>query len=259
MGEHRVRLAALFDAEIRPHNERFRAVAPVAPGDRVLDVGCGTGESTRDAARTAGSVLGVDVSAEALTLARRLSEDLPNVAYEPVDAQTHPFPAGSFDVCLSRFGVMFFAEPAAAFANLRRALRPGGRLAMLVWQAADRNEWHTAVRRAIGSPAEPVEGLRAFSLGDPGVVRRLLTGAGFAEVGFTEVAEPVYYGPDAETAYDLVMGFRSTREQLAPLDEVAAGAARARLRATLAEHTRDGGVFFGSRAWIVTAVAAGVR
>lgn len=139
-GEHRIIHAALFDEEVRPYNERFRAAARVRPGDRVLDIGCGTGQSTREAARAAvgGSVLGVDLSAQAVELARRLSEQegLRNVTFRQADAQVHRFPPRHFDLCISRFGTMFFADPVAAFANTGTALRPGGRLVILVWQAA---------------------------------------------------------------------------------------------------------------------------
>jgi len=155
-GEHRIIHAALFDEEVRPYNERFRAAARVRPGDRVLDIGCGTGQSTREAARAAvgGSVLGVDLSAQAVELARRLSEQegLRNVTFRQADAQVHRFPPRHFDLCISRFGTMFFADPVAAFANTGTALRPGGRLVILVWQGRDRNEWSTAIRQAIGDP-----------------------------------------------------------------------------------------------------------
>jgi len=107
-GAHRIRHAAVFDAEARPHNERFRAATGVAPADHVLDVGCGTGQSTRDAARAAvaGRVLGIDLSAAMLGHARRVSreEGLRNIGFEQADAQVHAFPAGRFDVAISRFG-----------------------------------------------------------------------------------------------------------------------------------------------------------
>ncbi len=282
-GEHRVMHAALFDDEIRPHNERFRAAARVGPGDRVLDIGCGTGQSTREAARAAagGSVLGVDLSAPAIELARQLSanERLGNVIYLRADAQVHPFPAGHFDLCISRFGAMFFADPVAAFANIGTALRPGGRLVMLVWQARERNEWSTAIRRAIAGPdisapdqaahsagqaphragqgagvaGQPGGRPDPFALGDPESARGVLAAAGFTGAGFAEVDEPVYYGPDPGEAYDLVLGLRDPKELLAGLDAAAAGRARERLRAVLAEHDTGSGVYFGSRAWIVTA------
>jgi SAM-dependent methyltransferase len=253
-GGHRVRLAALFDAEVRRHNERFRAAAAVGARDRVLDIGCGTGESTRDAARVAAAVLGVDLSAEALDHARRLSEGLGNVTYERADAQVHPFPPDHFDLGISRFGTMFFADPAAAFTNVGRALRAGARLVLLVWQGGDRNEWSFAVRRALGAgPAVPAAPSSPFSLGDPAVVEGVLAASGFGEAGFTDVHEPVYYGPDVATAYDLVLGLRDTQELLAGLDPAATERALERLRATLAEHETGDGVYFDSRAWIITA------
>jgi SAM-dependent methyltransferase len=266
-GEHRVIHAALFDDEIRPHNERFRAAARIGLGDRVLDIGCGTGQSTREAARAAadGSVLGVDLSAPAVELARQISEreGLRNVSYLQADAQAHPFPPGHFDVCISRFGTMFFADPVAAFANIGAALRPGGRLVMLVWQARERNEWSTAIRRAIVGPdagapggrdaGPPAGGPDPFALGDPEMARGILAASGFAEAGFAEVDEPVYYGPDPDAAYELVLGLRDPRELLAGMDAAAAERARQRLRATLAEHDTGSGVYFGSQAWIVTA------
>jgi ubiquinone/menaquinone biosynthesis C-methylase UbiE len=116
-----------YDAELRRHNEHFRAAADVQPGGHVLDVGCGAGQSTRQAARAAvdGSALGMDPSAPMLERARRLSDDegLRNVSYQQGDAETHPFPPAHFDLCISRFGTMFFADPIAAFANIGRALR----------------------------------------------------------------------------------------------------------------------------------------
>jgi SAM-dependent methyltransferase len=264
-GEHRIRLADLFDAEVRPHNQRFRAAAGVRPHDRVLDVGCGTGQSTREAARAAfmGRVLGVDLSAAALELARRRSQDegLGNVSYQLADAQVHPFLPAHFDRCVSRFGAMFFTDPVAAFTNIGRALRPGGRLVLLVWQGRDRNEWSSAIRQAVtggtATPAPPAGGQHPFSLADPAVVEDLLAAAGFAEVGFTDVHEPVYYGRDSATAYDVVLGLRDTGELLAGLDAAATRQALRRLRAILAAHDAGGGVFFDSRAWIVTATLPG--
>ncbi|HEX9337700.1 MAG TPA: class I SAM-dependent methyltransferase, partial [Pseudonocardiaceae bacterium] len=161
-GAHRTKYAALIDNEIERHNERFRAVAAVGARDHVLDIGCGTGESTREAARAAvdGSVLGVDLSEEMLARARGMSmaEGLDNVTYLQADAQVHEFPEADFDLCVSRFGAMFFDDPVAAFTNIGRALRPGARLVIIVWQARERNEWSTAVRDAIGGSTPLLEG-----------------------------------------------------------------------------------------------------
>ena len=259
-GAHRTRYAAVFDAETRPHNERLRAAADIAPRDRVLDVGCGTGQTTRDAARAAtdGSALGIDLSAQMLDHARRISaeEGLANVSFLQADAQVHQFPVGSFDVAISRFGTMFFADPVAAFGNLAHALRPGGRVALMVWQARDRNEWSTAIREALAgrNPVPPpADGPHPFSLADPAVAGGILATAGFAEISFTDVHEPDYYGPDPAVALDVVRGLRSTRDLLAGLEAGEAARALDRLRATLAAHQAPGGVFFDARAWIIAA------
>jgi ubiquinone/menaquinone biosynthesis C-methylase UbiE len=249
-----------YDAEVHRHNRHFRAAAAVRPHDQVLDVGCGTGQSTREAARAAvnGRAVGVDISAPMLERARRLSqaEGLANVTYQRGDAQTHPFPPAHFDLCISRFGTMFFADPVAAFSNIRRALRPGARLVLLVWQGPDRNEWFIATRQALagaGTATASASDLEPFSLADPASTRRMLTAAGFTEVAFTDVHEPVHYGPDSATACDAALGLRHARSLLASLDAATAEHALDRLRATLAARDAGSGVHFDSRAWIITA------
>jgi SAM-dependent methyltransferase len=258
-GAHRTRHAAVFDAEARPHNERLRAAAGIAPRDHVLDVGCGTGQTTRDAARAAaeGSALGIDLSAQMLEHARRISreEGLRNVSFEQADAQVHRFPAAGFDVAISRFGSMFFADPVAAFSNIGHALRPGGRLVLMVWQARERNEWTTAIRQAVAGemPVPPPPAGGPFSLADQAAAGGILGAAGFTEISFTDVHEPVYYGPDATVALDVVSGLRSTKDLLAGMDAAQAGKALDRLRAVLAAHQTGEGVFFDARAWIIAA------
>jgi SAM-dependent methyltransferase len=204
----------------------------------------------------AGSALGVDVSASAIERARELAEaqGVRNVTFEQADAQVHRFPRERFDLAVSRFGTMFFADPVAAFANIGRALRPAGRLVMMAWQAHDRNEWSVAIRRSLGGLAAVASaGPDPFSLADPPVVTGILEDAGFSDVTFTDVREPMYFGPDVATALDWVGGFACTREALGRLDPDGAAGALGRLRVTLAEHHGDRGVRFNSRAWIVTA------
>ncbi|WP_371749241.1 class I SAM-dependent methyltransferase [Streptomyces sp. NBC_00280] len=246
-----------YDAELRLHNEHLRAAARVGSHDRVLDIGCGTGQSTREAARAAvtGSAVGVDLSAPMLEQARRLTDEqgLTNITYEQADAQVHPFPPAHFDLCISRFGTMFFADPVAAFTNIGRALRPAARLVLLVWQERDHNEWATAIRRTLtAAPAAP-HGPDPFSLADPTVTEGILTAAGFTDVGFTDVHEPVYYGPDSATAFDAVLRLWEFKDLLATFDVTAAEQARTRLRTSLDAHNTGGGVYFDSRAWIITA------
>ena len=250
-----------YDAELRRHNEVLRQACVIQVRDDVLDIGCGTGQTTRQAARTAeaGSALGVDVSAPAIERARELAraEQLSNIAFENADAQVSRFGRGRFDVAISRFGTMFFDDPSAAFANIRQALRRDGRLVMMVWQSPDRNEWDIAIRQSVGGPHAAVtstsEGPDPFSLADPPAVMKLLQTAGFTDVTFTDVDEPVYYGPDLAAALDWVRGFTCTSEALKQLDPTAAARAIRRLRQALAAHLNDDGVWFNSRAWIITA------
>ena len=240
-----------YDSELRRLDVVFRSACDVHVRDRVLDIGCGTGRTTRAAAHAAsdGGALGVDVSSSAIERARALSEGIDNVAFACADAQTHPFAPGSVDLAISRFGTMFFDDAATAFTNVAQALRPPGRLVMMVWQAAERNEWQTAIRRALGGETPSA----AFSLGDPGQTSQVLEAAGFVDIGFADVDEPVYYGSDEETALAWIRSFVSTDELLERLGPDGAEAAMGRLRTTVAEHLRDDGVWFGSRAWIVTA------
>jgi len=255
-GEFRVRHAELFDAEARLHDCRLHAAASVGATEHVLDIGCGTGRSTRAAGRAAaaGTVLGVDISAPVLELARRLTdrEGLRNVSYRLADAQVDSLGSARYDLCISCFGAMFFADPVAAFTNIGRALRPGARMALLTWQSPERNEWYGEIDQAIGG-ASARGAARMFSLADQHTTAGILAAAGFADVAFTDVREPVYYGADSAQAYDFVTGLQATKDMLASLDPAAAEDALRGLRVTLAGHTTHDGVLFGARTWIITA------
>ena len=247
-----------YDAELRRHNEVLRGALRIRAHEHVLDIGCGSGLTSREAAlmASAGRVLGVDISEAAVERARLAAraQGLGNVAFEVGDAQVHRFPRGGFDLAMSRFGTMFFEDPVAAFANVGEALVPGGRLVMMVWQAQDRNEWDVAIRESLAGPeAVASAGPDPFSLGDPQVVTGILEAAGFGEVAFAEVREPMYFGPDVDAAFAWVSGFASSRYLLGQLDAAAEALAAGRLREMLAAHLGEDGVWFESGAWIVTA------
>jgi SAM-dependent methyltransferase len=245
-----------YDAELRRYDDVLRRACGVQPDDHVLDIGCGAGQTTRQAGRTAwaGRALGVDVSVAALERARdrARAEGLNNVTFEQADAQVHRFAPRRFDLVMSRFGTMFVQNPVAAFANIGRALRPAGRLVMLVWQPRERNEWDVAIHQSLETMERP-GGPDAFSLADPPTVQDILQVAGFADIAFADIHEPVYYGPDVAAALDWVRGFTSTSKILKSLPPPAATRAVERLRAALTAHLRDDGVWFNSRAWVITA------
>jgi ubiquinone/menaquinone biosynthesis C-methylase UbiE len=246
-----------YDAELRRYVEPLRAAAGVGPDDRVLDIGCGAGQTTRDAARAAvsGSAHGVDLSEPMLSRARRLSAEagLRNVTFELADAQTHPFPSSHYDLAISRFGTMFFADPVAAFANLGRALRDSARLVMLVWQDGGHQEWWTAVHRSLAPGREVPTATGPFSLADRSAAAHILATAGFAETRFAEVHEPIYSGPDQAAAIDQLLLLSLPKDLLAPLDTAERERALDRLRTTLAAHDTGAGIWFDARAWIITA------
>jgi len=260
-GERWAAHAERYEAAAARAWRRVRDLGLVAAGGAVLDVGCGTGASTRDLARDAapGPVLGVDLSSQMLELARRRSaeEGLANVAFEQADAQVHPFAAESFDVAVSSFGAMFFADPVAAFANLRRALRPGGRLAVLAWRDQRRNQWVTAIQEALAGgrslPGPPPNAPGPFGLADAGHVREVLAGAGFAEIDLLSVDEPVWLGRDADDAWAFVRTMGIVKGLTADLDPAARELAFERVRAALAVAAGADGVLFASSAWLITA------
>lgn len=261
-----VRYRERLDRQIAPHGAlAMEALAP-RPGERILDVGCGCGTTSLELARRVGpegEVLGLDVSAPMLGEAeeRAREEGLAQARFLQADAQTAPLPEAGFDAVYSRFGLMFFEEPVAAFANLRRALRAGGRLAFVCWQAPDRNPWVTAPMKAVAPlltlpPPPPPGAPGMFAFADPERVGRILSDAGLEAVdvrGETLVTTPG--GGDVEEA---VATFLEVGPVAALLREQEADAAlRARVadavRAVFREAEGPKGPQLGSAVWVVTA------
>jgi SAM-dependent methyltransferase len=248
-----------FDRSLAAHHGPLLDAAAIADGEQALDLGCGTGQTTRDAARgtPSGSALGVDLSSAMLDVARRRAEEegVANARFLQADAQVHPFEAARFDVAISRTGGMFFADLVAAYTNVARALRPGGRLVLLAWQAFDRNEWIREISTALAAgrdrPGPPPGAPGPFSLAVPDQVRSILGAAGFTDVDLRSRAAPMWFGTDADHALEFVLGL--TGWMLEGLDDTGRRRAVAALHDSLAAHETPGGVLYDSAAWTITA------
>ena len=250
--------AEYFDRSIAPYHKRLLAVAAIGERDHVLDLGCGTGQTTRDAARAAaaGAALGIDLSSRMLDYARRRAaeEGVNNVAFAQADAQIHPFEPASYDVAISRTAAMFFGDQVAAFVNISRSLRSGGRLVLVTWQPLARNEWIQEISGALAAgrdlPSPPPD-TGPFSLSNPDRVRALLTAAEFADVELDDTTAGMWFGDDGDDAHRFALGLMGW--MLEGLDD--AGRARAidALHATMSAHETPGGVMFDSAAWTIQA------
>lgn len=260
-----VELQERIDAQIRDIGLLAIERSDVRPGERVLDIGCGCGETSIHLAyRVAphGRVLGIDVSGPMLERARYSVgvRDIPNASFENADAQTHPFPDGAYNLVFSRFGVMFFIDPAAAFANLHRTLKKGGRLTFVCWQELRLNPWALvplmAAAQHIDLPPPPApDAPGPFSLADPDRVQKLVAGAGFLDVNLEDVTTEVLIGGtedlDDAVGFLLQMGPAGAALRDASPDVVSRAAAS--VRDALRPYYRRGlGVRMGAAAWIVT-------
>jgi len=261
-GAHWARNRARYNAIVGAFNDDLFRAAAIAPDDRVLDVGCGTGHVTLLAARRAsrGHVIGIDLSAPMLERARAdaAAQDLANVRFEQGDAQVHPFPDRGFDVALSRGGVMFFEDPVAAFANIRRGLRPGGRLAFLGPQGggpdSDYARATAALQPLMRAPSPASRGMG--SLVDPARIREVLDAAGFTGIRVEPVTAPMDYGRDAADAAAFILGQGPVRTNLAGLDPDVVERTRAHLEEGLEAYETPEGVRIPGAVWLVDAIRA---
>lgn len=259
-GEQWAQDAARYDRLIGRFGDRVVEAAAVQPGERVLDIGCGTGSLALALGPVAGTVLGVDISAPQLEVARRRAAEagLSNVEFVEADAQVYEFEPESFDAAVSRFGVMFFDDPAAAFANIGRALRPGGRVVFAVWQEMAKNEWlmvpvgaalaHVPIP-PLGDPGAP----GPFALADPDRVRSVFGAAGFVDVEFEPVELPVNVGASADDALTLFKRTEMASTLFKDVDEATAEKAWAAIADAIGAYQTPDGVLLTGRAWLLTA------
>ena len=267
-GEAWARLQDRTDALIDPLGRVAIDRLGVAAGERVLDVGCGCGQTLlqlADRAGPSGHVLGVDISPPMLARAQERAAGRPTIALALGDAQTYAFAPGAFDAVFSRFGVMFFDDARAAFRNLRAAARPGGRLSFVCWQDMAKNLWAArpleAVMRLLPASALP-DMLRdgrpgPFFLSDPARVRAILGDAGWTDVSLEPVEMPLDLGGgatlDEVVAYSFQIG--PAARAMADAPEALKPALEAALREALAPFATARGVFMDGAAFVVVARA----
>ncbi|MGW7327360.1 class I SAM-dependent methyltransferase [Streptomyces sp. NPDC054840] len=266
-GEQWARSQDRWDAVNDGFNQPLLDAAGVTETDSVLDIGCGAGLTTRLAARRAdrGRALGLDLSRPMLAKARESAarERVENVSFVQGDAQVHAFDAGGFNAVISRYGMTFFADPVAAFANLHRALRPGGRLAFICAAEAEANQWLEALAaleaivplRGFGK----ADGPGMFSLTDPDRIHTLVTAGGFTDVDVQRIEVPGKWGTDAQDAAAFLLDSGPGRHLLSQVTPQQQTKARQVLTDALGRYGADGAVWLRSTSWMVTAVRSGAK
>jgi len=263
--QHWVRHQEIYDRLLERFGARVIEAASLAPGERLLDVGCGCGATTvvAAAATAPGPALGVDLSEPMLAAASERAKrgGVNNVRFQMADAQSYLFQAHAFDVAMSRFGVMFFDDPVAAFANIRGALRPDGRIVFVCWKDLLENEWLAVPGAAIlqylpfpeaGSPGAP----GPFAFADRDRVSGILTAAGFTDVSIDAAHEPMLYADlDADGVIDFMRGTGMGRSLFADADPALADKAIAAARDALTPYATSEGIRISGTAWLIQARA----
>lgn len=252
-----------LDAQLAPIGDALLEALGLRRGERVLDVGCGAGATTLAIAdRVApGEVLGLDVSAPLLARAAERARGLTHVQFVRADAQTHRHEGARFDVVSSRFGVMFFDDPIAAFANLGDMLVPGGRLGFVCWRSVRENPLFTLPLEAATPwlaqppPMPPPDAPGPFAFADSDRVRALLEAAGWAQIEIAPHDVDVAYagGPDLERAVDLALEIGPLSRAMPGVESSQHAPIRAAVREAFARHLGPRGVVLPAASWLVTA------
>jgi len=235
------------------------AAARAQPGEHVLDVGCGTGGTTGELAKAVGErghVLGVDISEPLVGAAR--AQKLANATFEVGDATTYPFGANVFDLVFSRFGVMFFADPVAAFRNIRRAMKPAGRLVFLCWRTPAENPWAAVPMRAAQPFLPPMErpgpeDPGQYSFGDRHRVERILTEAGFANLSIEPIDQMLNQGRDVPDVLERIGDFGPLARAFKDVPPEQVAKAKAAIGEALKPHATPDGVKLAGACWLVRA------
>src|SRR3954447_22011459 len=251
------------------HGQRALELFPPASGQRVLDIGCGFGDTTQQIAAMVapdGEAVGIDAAASFIETARRETAELgiENARFDVVDAQSGDL-GGPYDMAFSRMGTMFFDNPVAALRNVRSALAPGARLVMVVWRRREDNAWlyraQTITEQIVSRPEEydqPTCGPGPFSMSGADTTSDVLLHAGFEDVSLRRNDMPIMIGRDLDEALELVLALGPAGEILRLQGERAAhlhDQVRAAVREGLEEFVRPDGVWAGASTWIVSARA----
>jgi SAM-dependent methyltransferase len=253
-----------LDRMLEPFTALILQAASLQPGSHVLDVGCGCGATTLAAARLVvpGQAAGIDLSGPLLARARTraAAADLPNAVFWQGDAQVHPLGPAAFDTVISRFGMMFFADPVAAFTNIRSATRPAGRLVFVCWQPLAANQWLMVPRAALAEHVQPPvpesgDGPGMFAFADPGRLRQILAAAGWRGIEITAEHTPILVGGSIDDAVGFLRTGSMGRTMLAGADAGTVDRAVASVRAALAPCADGDGVRLGAAVWLAQAVA----
>jgi len=259
-GQSWVAAQAHLDRMLAPVSAALLERSGARRGERVVDVGCGCGDSALALAQRGAAVWGIDISEPMLALARSRAAGLHNVAFSRTDAATADF-TPDHDLVLSRFGVMFFADPHAAFQNLRTALVDDGRLCFVCWQAPQLNPWVSiagkAVRPFLPEPDEQADPRAPgpFAFAEAQYVRDILDQAGFADIAIDSFEPALHLADDLDGAMDFLQQVGPLSRALAELDEPAQTAARDAARQALSPYATDHGLDLDGACWLVSARA----
>ena len=266
-GERWARRNDMMSRLLKPVAQLLLDHADIEGRTRALDVGCGGGSQSRELAARLGanaSVMGVDISGPLLEVARNRSQatsaDHAAVDFVEADAASYPFEANSFDLVFSRFGVMFFEDPVAAFSNIHSALQPGARLAFCCWQNVQKNDWVLQPLQAAFEhiPAPPKPDPHApgpFAFADPDRVRSILSASGFVDIELAPRDITMQFGefPSLEENASDLMQIGPIAGLIAEQDEATREKVAAAVTNALAPFFKDGTLHLPGAIWLVTA------